>query len=274
VKTDTVIELKSFLFPWCRIVSAKDETLSFAVHKHSLAEIHYILKGEMTFYCKKGIVVQAGEFIFIHAGCRHTIRNSDPETVQLVMSISMDNLHNKARKVFSSTSLPVAYACNRVMKSLLNAIEEKAEEAKTEDEAMPYIVNSLVYETVDMLFDQMEPVNEQEHGASMDQRIILMQEYIKTHILDGIRGGEAAEKAGISLRQANRLCIREFGCTLNQLIVDERIQRIKTLLKTTDYILSDLAEITGFSSTYAFIRHFKQYTGETPGAYRKRCSQN
>ena len=41
------------------------------------------------------------------------------------------------------------------------------------------------------------------------------------------------------------------------------------MLINTRFSIADIAEAAGFSSPYAFSRHFSHYAGVTPSAYRK-----
>ena len=42
------------------------------------------------------------------------------------------------------------------------------------------------------------------------------------------------------------------------------------LINTTDFTLTDISEKVGFTTISYFSTAFKQYTGETPTAYRSR----
>lgn len=61
-----------------------------------------------------------------------------------------------------------------------------------------------------------------------------------------------------------------FGTTPTQDLIDARVDRAKTLLRTDVNIsLREVAEKLGYHDQYHFIRQFKAVTGHTPGAYRK-----
>ena len=48
-----------------------------------------------------------------------------------------------------------------------------------------------------------------------------------------------------------------------------RIIHSKELLKNSDYSITQIAHMTGFSSSNYFSQSFKKYTGVTPNRYRK-----
>ncbi|WP_458786466.1 helix-turn-helix domain-containing protein [Vallitalea sediminicola] len=49
-----------------------------------------------------------------------------------------------------------------------------------------------------------------------------------------------------------------------------RIERAKEMIKLTDYSLTEIADIFGFSSIHSFSRTFKKIDGVTPSYYRRR----
>jgi len=89
--------------------------------------------------------------------------------------------------------------------------------------------------------------------------------YIRTNILNQITSNKASENLGLSARQMSRI----FGMTTARLISQICLKEICQLLESSRYSITDIAEIFGFSSPYALIRHFHNVAGVTPGAYRK-----
>ena len=59
------------------------------------------------------------------------------------------------------------------------------------------------------------------------------------------------------------------GKTLNQYIINYRILMSKDLLITTNYSISQIAEMVGFNYTSHFLSAFRKITDTTPHKYRK-----
>lgn len=71
----------------------------------------------------------------------------------------------------------------------------------------------------------------------------------------------------------NYLCTlfkKEIGMTLTQYITGLRVQYAMELLSDTSLPNQEIASLTGFNEVSYFIRKFKQLTGMTPSAYRRR----
>ena len=60
------------------------------------------------------------------------------------------------------------------------------------------------------------------------------------------------------------------GISTKEFIDRERIKTAKQLLTWSNISITHLAEKMGFSDLIYFDRFFKKYSGETPGAFRKR----
>lgn len=62
---------------------------------------------------------------------------------------------------------------------------------------------------------------------------------------------------------------RAMGITPYSYLTNYRINRSKTLLRTTDKTVSQIAETCGFLDTSNFIAQFKKHTGQKPLQYRR-----
>ena len=82
---------------------------------------------------------------------------------------------------------------------------------------------------------------------------------------------ELARELYLSVSRTGHLVREECGNTFNVLLNQERIGRAKRLLLTSDLLLEQIAERTGFYSDSYFSRVFRQYEGVAPGHYRKQA---
>ncbi len=83
---------------------------------------------------------------------------------------------------------------------------------------------------------------------------------------------EAAENLAVSTRTLRRM-LAEQGMSFSNLLDRERREKAMLLLKSSGVPLEDVAERLGYSTLSNFGRAFHQWTGTTPGAYRRmHCS--
>lgn len=78
------------------------------------------------------------------------------------------------------------------------------------------------------------------------------------------------QKTGLSARRMTTIFKAAYGITPKVYRDGLRLKEAKRLLKNTDKKIIDIAAEAGFGSVTTFNRFFKNATGYTPAAYRKR----
>ena len=94
-------------------------------------------------------------------------------------------------------------------------------------------------------------------------------DYIGVHINEKLSIGDLAERAGYSEYYFSRKFKQEMGCSINEYIMREKIERAKVLLSTTNTSILDISVELSFNSRSYFSDTFQKITGISPGEYRK-----
>jgi AraC family transcriptional regulator len=89
-------------------------------------------------------------------------------------------------------------------------------------------------------------------------------DYIQTHLDQNLSLAEIAEVINISPTYFSSLFKRATGNSPHQYVIQQRVERAKVLLKTTDLAIASIAFQVGFSSQSHLTQHFKRLTGSTP----------
>ena len=93
--------------------------------------------------------------------------------------------------------------------------------------------------------------------------------YIREHFRDGISVSDVAKHLKISpslLRMRFRAC---HGQSVQDVLLDMRLQAAKELLKDPTLSISDVAERTGFASLGRLSHFFRERLGLSPSKWRK-----
>ena len=101
-----------------------------------------------------------------------------------------------------------------------------------------------------------------------NERIQAVVQYIKDHITEEINMDDLCRMAYMSKSSFYRLFTNELGTTPNQLILQERITRAKSLIRAGNLSMKEIAFEVGFSDPNYFTRIFKKLVGVTPGDYK------
>jgi len=93
--------------------------------------------------------------------------------------------------------------------------------------------------------------------------------YIREHLTDKLSLDQAAEQVYLSKSYFCRIIKEELGCTFTEYVNRIRVERSKTLLRTTSLSIAEIACAVGFDDQSYFTRIFKKQLGMAPGKYRE-----
>ncbi len=96
--------------------------------------------------------------------------------------------------------------------------------------------------------------------------------YLEQHYQDDLRLRDLAAACGYSESTIARAFRKSMGTTPAEYLLDYRIEQSQRLLAATDLPVGEVAARSGFASTSYFDLRFRQRTGMTPTAYRRRST--
>lgn len=106
-------------------------------------------------------------------------------------------------------------------------------------------------------------------GGLPVSRLREVMEYITANLDRDLRLEEIARQVNLSPFHFAREFRDITGQTPYQYLLDQRMARAKHLLRTSDWPVQEIAQMTGFGSSVNFIRSFRQRIGQTPAAWRE-----
>ena len=108
------------------------------------------------------------------------------------------------------------------------------------------------------------------HGST--NRAVMARDWMVANCCRRIDGPEAAAALGCSTRTLQLSYKSVFGRTMQQDLIDMRLEHARKLLANTDVPVCRVAECCGVKATSHFMRQFKAHTGMTMLQYRRRKS--
>jgi AraC-like DNA-binding protein len=96
-----------------------------------------------------------------------------------------------------------------------------------------------------------------------------VREYVDGHIESPIRVAELCALIQRSEAHFSRSFRRTFGASPYAFVIQRRVELAARYMLETDTCLSDIALRCGFTDQAHLCRHFREATGQTPGAWRR-----
>jgi AraC-like DNA-binding protein len=97
----------------------------------------------------------------------------------------------------------------------------------------------------------------------------LLQTHIEQNLDDSLANSELARMVGLGVSHFSRAFKNSFGDSPRRYILRLRIARARHLLLSTTTSLADIAIECGFADQPHFCRLFREFEGESPGAWRR-----
>jgi AraC family transcriptional regulator len=107
-------------------------------------------------------------------------------------------------------------------------------------------------------------------GKLAGWQVLRLRTYVDSHLGDSIQVGDLSAIARRSTAHFCRAFKRTFGQTPHAYVTARRLHRAKSLMLESDEPLSAIALLCGFTDQAHLSKLFRQHTGETPGAWRRR----
>lgn len=105
--------------------------------------------------------------------------------------------------------------------------------------------------------------------VTVHSAVLMTMERIRRGYAEDLSVNQLACEAGISPEHLIRLFRRHQGVTPSQYLWNYRIKRGIELLQSTGLTIGEIAERTGFKTSYHFARAIKRQTGRTPTEVRR-----
>ena len=249
-------------------------------HFHNSCEIYYLLSGERYYFINNRTYhVTKGDLVLINANDLHrTIDSGMPYHKRLLINFSENFILNSNASIQALLSLLFMQNDHIIrfgiqdQKHIENLLYKMLEEVKQKYTGFEASLQALLLQLLVFTGRYIEANTGKtyEHPTAKHKKASEIVQYINGHYMEDITLPFISEHFYISQYHLSRIFKEATGFTFIEFLSSVRIREAQKLLKETKYKVINISEKVGFGSIAHFGRVFKEVTGTTPLAYRKR----
>lgn len=237
-----------------------------SLHTHNHAELFFVMGGQGSFQLQdRQFPVSSRDLVVINAGVPHAELSQMGSPMEYIV-LGVDSLE------------VLADACGYVQSHFYLGWDEIAgclrlmlQEMRGGQPGCQCICQHLLEVILLRLLrreDLVLTADADKHRSSRE--CDLVRRYIDDHFKENLTLDQLAALAHINKYYLVHTFRREYNTSPISYQISRRIQESRTLLTNTDFNLSQIAQILGFSSLSYFSQSFRRLEGMSPMEYRKR----
>lgn len=256
-------------------------------HRHEFVEICYLLSGSVEIVIQgKRMYLCEGDVCIMDSNVVHSIGKTTESdlmmnilmpkryfsttflttliNVQVVTGflaeiISQKTAHDKYWLVHCWNNQDIRYSFERIFCEFLEPTLGSAS-------AIRYHIGLMLIEAV-RHFDEDSDVSKEKSGKSIVPEVLL---HIEEHCVSCTLG-DVAEHFGYSATYLSKKLKQETGKSFQELVSEQRLNRVALMLINTDASIFEIAESCGYQNMAFFYQKFSQKFGMTPKEYRNQA---
>lgn len=241
------------------------------LHAHSFTELFYVVNGDGYFSSEDGDKpIHKDSLIIINPNTRHTEKSSSSKRLTYI-ALGIDNTQFEFTEDGKKLNTPYhiydfhnhQHHILPLMKEMLAEIIEKK---NGHEEICQNYFSILMLRILRITGESCSIAA----PSAVPPECAVIKQYMDSHYKEGITLDLLAEVSHLNKYYLSHIFSDAFGISPINYLLERRILHSKDLLKNSDFTITQIAQLSGFSSSNYFSQSFKKYTGLTPKGYRKK----
>ena len=235
-------------------------------HTHDFTEIFYITKGKGIFFIEgRHFNVTSEQMVIINSNLEHTEKSSGEHALEYIV-IGIDNLlFNFNQPDNKGYSILDFHNNSEILFYFNKLIEETSNQLTNYQNICQHLLQALLLTLSRNTAISYNLIK----NATASKECAEIKRYIENNYKQKITLDELSEISHLSKYYLVHNFSKTFGISPINYLIKIRVEESKYLLSSTNYSLSQICQITGFSSLSYFSQSFKKLTGIAPIEYRK-----
>lgn len=243
------------------------------VHMHSDVELFYVMEGTVDFVLEdKEYCLEKDDFLVVNVDKKHSFHAKDG-FIAACMHISYTKLSKMLKQNLVFFWCNTALEDNEITDELRSIIKKIIGEQYADKGQDEIYIQSLYYEFLHVLTHDFLLNKEDRHYAEeehkFDERKHMIVDYIRMNYDRQISLNELAQKLYLSNAYLSKYIKRQFGMSFVEYVNSVRLSYALSQLLYSDKPIVRIAMDTGFASSAALNKAFKEKYGMTPTVYRQ-----
>lgn len=255
----------------------------FPKHKHNFVEMMIVLRGRITHEINgTPLPLCEGEILIMNKHLAHSIHRAEEWDigVNIIMSDSFidsvsgelsgtlfsplikENAKPEGEGMYLHFSTGGQKRLDNLIENLLFELTEGKGEMQIMRGTVALLLTYLSLENTALFLGGTAPQDRE------SRRVAQIASYIRGNYRTATLT-ELSRRLYLSPPYLSKLIKDYFGMTFKELVVQERINRAKELITTTELSVSDIIRSVGYENESFFHREFKRKTGQTPLSLRR-----
>lgn len=251
----------------------------FEMHWHNELEILFVLQGSVNIRVgNERFLLKENDLMLVNMNELHNINKTSEDNVLLALQINPKYFfayYPKLRKMaFECKSFLYGRDEQKKYDTIRNYLAQIVWELNKKRKSYQLTIGSIVYMLAAYLVENFDyTLIVDTKVASISKDIIRIQgiiSYINDNVDKKITLKEIADREHLSVYYLSHFIKKNMGMSFQEYLSNIRLDRAVNLLSTTNKTITDISYESGFPSTKAFNKLFKDIYNCTPTAYRKK----
>ncbi len=264
-------DIKSLSFQLESITKSKyDSDWHSTLHTHPFTELFYVIDGKGEFNIQgQRFPVKANDFVIINPQVEHTELSSPDEPLEYIV-LGINGLSFSNLTPVSEGGHPFSFFNLRdEQKDILRYLNAMVQEATSQSMSYELVCHNLLEILLIKILRHQHFDLEVSKQSKATKDISFIKHYLETYYHESIQLEDLASMTHLSRFYISHSFKKEIGMSPMEYLIAIRIKESKILLRTTNYSISQVADIVGFTTPTYFSKQFRKSTGISPTDYRE-----
>ena len=264
-------DIKSLSFQLESITKSKyDSDWHITLHTHPFTELFYVVDGKGEFNIQgQRFPVKPNDFVIINPQVEHTELSSPDEPLEYIV-LGINGLSFSNLTPVSEGGHPFSFFNLRdEQKDILRYLNAMVQEATSQSMSYELVCHNLLEILLIKILRHQHFDLEVGKQSKATKDISFIKHYLETYYHESIQLEDLASMTHLSRFYISHSFKKEIGMSPMEYLIDIRIKESKILLRTTNYSISQVADIVGFTTPTYFSKQFRKSTGISPTDYRE-----